>query len=63
MKHLEESGESYFVHMVEAWLIVISLIGASLACLIHSFIPQVFKRTASNIMRSILNRTDKRYAK
>lgn len=63
MKHLDDCGETYFVHMVEAWMIVISLIVAALACAIHSIIPQLFKKTASSIIREVLGRTDKRYAR
>lgn len=62
-KHLDEVKEGYFKHLVEAMAIVFSLLAASLACLIHAFIPKLFTKTASTIMRNILSRTDNRYAK
>ena len=63
MKHLDEANESYFKHMIEAWLIVLALVGAASVCFVHSIIPAFFKRTASNTMRAVLNRTDSRYGR
>ena len=63
MKHLDECGEGYFKHMFEAWRIVSVLLISSIACLIHSLFPFVFQKTASTMIRNILNRTDSRYAK
>jgi hypothetical protein len=61
MKHLSEVKENYFIHFIEALLISLSLITAGFFCIIHAFLPFMFKRTASTIMRKILNRTDHRY--
>lgn len=63
MKHLDQVKENYFKHLLEAILISLCLFIASLACLFHAIFPFVFKKTASTIMRKILTRTDKRYAK
>lgn len=61
MTHTKDMKENYFKHMYEALLIVLSLIIASLACFIHAFVPFIFKKTASSIMRKTLQRTDNRY--
>jgi hypothetical protein len=62
MKHLKEMKETYFVHLYEAFAIVFSLLKAAMACLIHAFIPFLFKTTASSTIRKTLKRTDDRYA-
>ncbi len=54
--------ENYFAHLLEALLIVFSLLKAAGACLVHAFAPFLFKTTASSIMRKTLQRTDDRYA-
>lgn len=63
MKHLNEVKENYFKHLMEAFLISISLVAASLACIVHGIVPQLFTKTASTIMKKILDRTESRYAK
>ena len=60
MKHLNLVKENYFRHMLEAWLISATLIGASLICFLHSIFPFMFQSTASNMLKTIINRTDKR---
>lgn len=62
MSHIKDMKENYFRHLYEALLIVFSLLLASLACLVHAFIPFIFKTTASSIIRKTLQRTDDRYA-
>lgn len=62
MSHLKSIKENYFVHLFEALLIVFSLLKAATACLVHAFVPFVFKTTASSVMRKTLQRTDDRYA-
>ena len=62
MSHLKNMKENYFSHLLEALFIVFSLLKAAGACLIHAFIPFVFKTTASSIIRKTLQRTDDRYA-
>lgn len=63
MKHLLEVKENYFKHFIEAMIISLSLAYASLTCLFHAFFPFIFTKTASNILRKILSRTDNRYAR
>ena len=63
MKHLDECGEGYFKHMMEAWLIVAVLLISSVICFIHSLFPFIFQKTASSLVKRILNRTEKRYVK
>ena len=63
MKHLDECGENYFNHMIEALLIVLTLFVAGLICFIHSLLPFIFQNTASTMIRKILKRTDSRYAR
>lgn len=62
MSHLKNMKENYLTHLFEALLIVFSLLKAAGACLIHAFVPFMFKTTASSIIRKILQRTDDRYA-
>lgn len=60
MKHLSLVKESYLKHLLEAWLIVGTLLFSAFVCLIHSFIPVLFQSTASNKLKWILNRTNSR---
>jgi hypothetical protein len=63
MSHLKDMKENYFTHLFEALLVVFSLLKAALACLVHAFIPFIFKSTASSIIRKTLQKTDDRYAR
>jgi len=60
MSHLKEVNENYFKHMFEAMLISFILIISSVTCLIHSLLPFLFKSTASNNIKNILKRVEKR---
>jgi hypothetical protein len=60
MKHLNLVKENYFKHMLEAWLVVITLLFSATVCFIHSIFPFAFQVTASNRLRWILNRTNHR---
>lgn len=60
MRHLKLVNENYFKHMLEAWLIVITFIGAGLICFIHSILPFLFQTTASTMVKNIIARTNKR---
>jgi hypothetical protein len=46
--------------MLEAWLVVITLLFSALVCFIHSVLPFAFELTASNRLRWILDRTNER---
>lgn len=60
MKHLKLVHENYFKHMLEAWLIVITFIGAGVICFVHSIFPFLFQTTASKMVKNIIARTNKR---
>lgn len=60
MKHLKTVNENYFKHMIEAWLIVITFVGAGLICFIHSIFPFLFQTTASTMVKNIIARTNER---
>lgn len=60
MKHLNSVNEGYLKHMIEAWLIVGTLIFCAVVCFLHSLFPFIFQTTASTRLRWIINRTEKR---
>ena len=60
MKHLKLVNENYFKHIIEAWLVSIGFIIAGIICFIHSIFPFIFQTTASNMVKNIINRTNKR---
>jgi hypothetical protein len=60
MKHLNLVHENYFKHLVEAWLIVITLLFSAVVCFIHSIFPFAFQTTASTCLKWILARTTNR---
>jgi hypothetical protein len=60
MKHLKLVHENYFKHMIEAWLIVATLLLSAVVCFIHSIFPFAFQVTASTRLRWILERTNNR---
>jgi hypothetical protein len=60
MKHLKLVNENYFKHMLEAWLIVATLIFSALVCFVHSVFPFLFQTTASKKLKWILSRTNER---
>jgi len=60
MKHLKKVNESYFKHMIEAWLIAITFIFSGIIVFVHSIFPFLFQTTASTIVKNIIKRTNKR---
>ena len=54
LEHPKEQGESYFEHFFYAFKCGLLLSIAGIACIIHSFIPFIFKKTATNIARNVL---------
>jgi hypothetical protein len=60
MKHLKLVNENYFKHMLEAWLVVVTFIGAGNICFVHSIFPFLFKTTASTMVKNIIKRTNER---
>jgi hypothetical protein len=63
MKHLKLVRENYFKHMIEAWLIVATLLFSAIVCFVHSIFPFAFQLTASNRLQWILHRTHHRQGK
>ena len=59
-KHLEESNESYLSHMHQSLSISLKLLKASSLALIHSFLPDTFQHSASNICRDIIKNVEER---
>jgi len=47
-EHLNEINETYLQHMAVALKIAINMFLTSIICLIHGFIPGLFKKTASS---------------
>lgn len=54
--HLEEIGETYFEHLGHALHCGVLLFLASIACIVHAFLPFVFKDTASTIAYRVSKR-------
>jgi len=54
LEHPHEQGETYLEHLYHAFRCGLLLSIASIACIIHSFIPFAFKNTATSIIRNIL---------
>lgn len=60
--HPRSVGESYLEHQRHAFGFGFTLLGASLACLIHGVVPGLFVRTGSQTIsrlhdRMVVNRT------
>ena len=47
-EYLNEINETYIKHMAVAFKIAINMFLTSIICLIHGFIPGLFKKTASS---------------
>ena len=54
-KHCEEANESYFQHMYVAIKISLGLLKASLMAIVHSFIPALYEKGASNKIVHLYN--------
>lgn len=55
-EHLNDAGETYFRHLLEAWRISLICSRAALAAFVHGFFPNVFEETATRLLRTILDR-------
>ena len=51
--HLVEAQESYRQHLAFAFLVGAMLLGAGIACVLHSIIPAVCTRTASQTVQCL----------
>ena len=59
--HLETVGETYGQHFTHALSFSFAMFFASLACLVHAFLPFLFERTGSSMItrlhdRMVMNR-------
>jgi hypothetical protein len=54
--HPESVGESYFEHMGVAFSFGFAMLGGALACIIHGFIPGIFKSTGSKTIQALHQR-------
>ncbi len=55
LEHPRELNETYLTHMKCAIKCALMLLAASVACLIHSFLPFVFKKTATKLASCVIN--------
>lgn len=58
--HPARVGESYFQHQKVALSFALPLFGAALAALIHALVPGLFERTASDMVRGLNTRLERR---
>jgi hypothetical protein len=56
VEHPQSVGESYFEHMGVAFSFGFSMMGAALACIIHGFVPGLFKSTGSKAIIGLHDR-------
>ena len=49
--HLVEARETYIQHLVFAFFVGAMLVGAGVACILHSLIPGICRRTASQTVQ------------
>ena len=52
-EHLDEVGESYVEHLAKASGFAVVMLVGGLACLIHSLLPFLFTRSASDRIRRL----------
>ncbi len=55
MKHLDETGETYFEHFGCAIKFAGVLFALSLVCAVHALIPCLFTSTASTRLESLID--------
>lgn len=59
-KHLQEVGEPYGEHLVQAGSFGFRMIGAGLACIVHGIFPFLFVNTGSDTIRRLNGSLTKR---
>lgn len=60
LSHPHSVDEGYFEHMAFAGWFAMKLGAATLAALVHAFVPCCFEKTASNIIAELYQRTHNR---
>jgi hypothetical protein len=63
LEHPIEQDETYFEHFSHAFRCGLLLSIASIACFAHSLIPFIFKKTATNIAKSVISKRCKEQKK
>lgn len=58
--HPASVGETYLQHLRFALGFSLSLFGAAVAALFHAFLPFLFEKTASRMIRKMHSRIDRR---
>ena len=58
--HLKEMNESYFVHMLAALKISITMIIGGILAFVHAILPSICKTSASVRIKNLNNLIDKR---
>src|ERR1700723_3857646 len=56
LAHPRSVGENYLEHQHTALSFAIPLLGASLACFVHAFLPNCFERTGSETVKRLYAR-------
>ena len=56
LAHPRSVGENYFEHQRTALSFAMPLLGASLACFVHAFLPTCFERTGSETVKRLYGR-------
>ncbi|MFC4624795.1 DUF6356 family protein [Daeguia caeni] len=59
-EHPASVNETYFQHMAFAGWFSLKLFSAAFAALVHAFLPFLFEKTASTIVRQLYERTQNR---
>jgi len=55
LEHPRAQNETYMTHMKHALKCSLMLLTASVACFIHSFIPFIFKKTATKLASRVID--------
>jgi hypothetical protein len=53
-EHLREAGENYLEHLRFAAVVGTLLVAAGVSCLIHALVPALCRRSASGIVRMVM---------
>lgn len=60
LDHPRSVGESYFEHMAFAFKFSMRLFGGALAALTHAFLPFMFEKTASTLVKNMAQKMNAR---
>jgi hypothetical protein len=56
IKHIKDNNTTYINHMKHAFTLSLKAGSASVILFIHAFIPFLFEKTGSNILKNIINK-------